>query len=292
MAKIGLIGLNRTGETMALRLLQAGHAVVCFDFDGKSAASVTEAGGRTVGSLIELCGEAEVIVTVLADARAVRSAYLGPEGIIALSRPQTLVIECSTTDVATSRAVASEAGDAGLVMVDAPVTAGSRQADADALSALVGGSDEAFEAARPVLEAVSDRVVHVGASGSGQAATVCTNLVLGVSMIAVAEAGNLADALGLDRDAYVKALSAAAVPQGTLAERWPDPGHVDGRTLLSGATILADLNLVQDAARATGTATPMSAAAQQIYTLYAAAGLGERDFSQIVAFLRGREKDQ
>ncbi|MEW5423262.1 NAD(P)-dependent oxidoreductase [Amorphus sp. 3PC139-8] len=291
MAKIGFIGLGRIGETMAVRLLNAGHAIVGYDFREGVGTGVTEAGGRLAGSLIELSGEAEIIVTLLTDPGAVRATYLGGDGIIALSRPGTLLIDCSTTDVETARAVATEADEAGLLMVDAPATAGSRSAEAEALSVLVGGSDEAVAAAKPILEAVSDSLVHVGPSGSGQAATICTNLVLGVSMIAVSEAGNLADALGLDRQAYMTALSAASMSHAALARRWPEPGHVDGRTNLSGATMLTDLNLVQDAARKTGTATPLSAGAQQLYTLFSAAGLGERDFSQIVAFLRGRDSD-
>lgn len=294
MAKIGFIGLGNMGGPMAANLLGAGHSVSGFDLNDEAMARFVEAGGRRAGSLIELAGEAEVVVTMLPAGQHVRSIYLGEEGVIALARPETLLIDCSTIDVESSRAVAQKAEQAGLPMIDAPVSGGVGGAEAGTLTFMVGGSDAAFQQAKPILEAMGQTVVHAGGSGNGQAAKICNNMVLGISMIAVSEAFNLADKLGLDRQALFDISSKASGQCWSLTTYCPVPGPVPTSPAnrgyaagFTGAMMLKDLKLAQDAARVTGTVTPLGAAAQEIYSLLAAHGQSERDFSAVIEFLRG-----
>ena len=224
----------------------------------------------------------------------VRSIYLGDEGIVAQARPDTILIDCSTIDVETARLVAGRAEQAGIAMVDAPVSGGVGGAEAGTLTFMVGGSDAAFEMAKPFLDVMGKTVVHAGGAGNGQAAKICNNMVLGISMIAVSEAFNLADKLGLDRQALFDISSKASGQCWSLTTYCPVPGPVptspanrDYKAGFTGAMMLKDLNLAQEAARTTGTATPLGAGAQQLYTLFASDGQADRDFSAIIEFLRG-----
>ncbi|MDQ0316058.1 3-hydroxyisobutyrate dehydrogenase [Amorphus orientalis] len=299
MAKIGFVGLGNMGGPMAANLVKAGHTVTGLDLDDGAKARLADAGGRAAGSLIELMGEAEIVITMLPAGSHVRSVYMGGEGVIALARPETLLIDCSTIDVQTSRTVAAEAEQAGLFMIDAPVSGGVGGAEAGTLTFMVGGPEPAFERAKPILDAMGKTVVHAGGPGNGQAAKICNNMVLGISMIAVSEAFNLADQLGLDRQALFDISSKASGQCWSLTTYCPVPGPVptspanrDYAPGFTGAMMLKDLNLAQDAARTTGTATPLGAGAQQIYTLLANEGLAARDFSAVIEFLRGNKSDE
>lgn len=294
MARIGFIGLGNMGGPMAANLLKAGHTVSGIDLDEAALARFAEAGGHRAASIVEVAGEADGIVTMLPAGSHVRSIYLGDEGIVAQARPDTILIDCSTIDVETARLVAGRAEQAGIAMVDAPVSGGVGGAEAGTLTFMVGGSDAAFEMAKPFLDVMGKTVVHAGGAGNGQAAKICNNMVLGISMIAVSEAFNLADKLGLDRQALFDISSKASGQCWSLTTYCPVPGPVptspanrDYKAGFTGAMMLKDLNLAQEAARTTGTATPLGAGAQQLYTLFASDGQADRDFSAIIEFLRG-----
>ncbi|MGX1305966.1 3-hydroxyisobutyrate dehydrogenase [Amorphus suaedae] len=298
MARIGFIGLGNMGGPMAANLLKAGHTVSGIDLDEGALARFAEAGGRRAASIVEVAGEADAIITMLPAGHHVRSIYLGDEGVVAQARPDTILIDCSTIDVETARVVADRAEQAGIAMVDAPVSGGVGGAEAGTLTFMVGGSTEAFEAAKPYLEVMGKTVVHAGGAGNGQAAKICNNMVLGISMIAVSEAFNLADRLGLDRQALFDISSKASGQCWSLTTYCPVPGPVptspanrDYKAGFTGAMMLKDLNLAQEAARTTGTATPLGAGAQQLYTLFAADGQADRDFSAIIEYLRGGKAD-
>ena len=294
MARIGFIGLGNMGGPMAANLLKAGHTVSGIDLNEAALSRFADAGGRRAASIVEVAGEADAIITMLPAGQHVRSIYLGDEGIVAQARPDTILIDCSTIDVETARLVADRAEQAGIAMVDAPVSGGVGGAEAGTLTFMVGGTPEAYEAAKPFLELMGKTVVHAGGAGNGQAAKICNNMVLGISMIAVSEAFNLADKLGLDRQALFDISSKASGQCWSLTTYCPVPGPVptspanrDYQAGFTGAMMLKDLNLAQEAARTTGTATPLGAGAQQLYTLFAADGQAGRDFSAIIEYLRG-----
>ncbi|WP_018697708.1 3-hydroxyisobutyrate dehydrogenase [Amorphus coralli] len=298
MARIGFIGLGNMGGPMAANLIKAGHDVIGLDLDEAALARFTDAGGRKAASLVDLASEADAVITMLPAGQHVRSTYLGDDGVVALVRPGSILIDCSTIDVATSRQVAERADQAGIAMVDAPVSGGVGGAEAGTLTFMVGGTAEAFEAAKPLLEVMGKTVVHAGGAGNGQAAKICNNMILGISMIGVSEAFNLADSLGLDRQALFDIASTASGQCWSLTTYCPVPGPVptspanrDYQAGFTGAMMLKDLNLAQEAARTTGTATPLGAGAQQLYTLFASDGQAGRDFSAIIEYLRGRDDE-
>jgi 3-hydroxyisobutyrate dehydrogenase len=301
MTKIAFIGLGNMGGPMAANLVKAGHQVTGFDMSEASLNRFREAGGRTVASAADAVAGAEVLISMLPAGSHVREVYLGAGGhggVIDAARSGTLLIDCSTIDVATARDVAAAAGRPGLTMLDAPVSGGVGGAEAGTLTFMVGGDADAFEAARPLLEAMGKAVVHAGEAGAGQAAKICNNMILGISMIAVSEAFNLADALGLDRQKLFDIASKASGQCGSLTTSCPVPGPVptspanrDYQAGFTAAMMLKDLMLAQDAARTTGTPTPLGAGAHQLYGLFCKGGGAPTDFSGIIRFLRGEFPD-
>jgi 3-hydroxyisobutyrate dehydrogenase len=198
MAKIGFIGLGNMGLPMAQNLLKAGHPVSGFDVSTEATERLAAGGGTRTTSIADACKDAEVVITMLPAGDQVREVYLGHDGVLAAVVPGTLLIDSSTIDVQTARDVAQAAAERGLAMVDAPVSGGVTGAQGGMLTFMVGGSDDAFERARPVLEHMGKTIVHAGGPGTGQAAKICNNMILGASMIVVAEAFLLAEKLGLD----------------------------------------------------------------------------------------------
>ncbi len=216
-------------------------------------------------------------------------------GILKAVRPATLLIDSSTIDVATAREVGAAAAEAGLPMIDAPVSGGVGGAEAATLTFMVGGPDAAFARAKPILEAMGKTIVHAGPSGSGQAAKICNNMILGISMIAVGEAFVLADKLGLDRQKLFDISSKSSGQCWSLTSYCPVPGPVPNspanRDYAAGFTadmMLKDLRLSQDAANAAHAMTALGAHAAQLYEAYAASGQGAKDFSGIIEMIRGK----
>ena len=295
MATVGFIGLGNMGGPMAVNLIRAGHKVVGLDLSEAARARLKEAGGTAVEQIAEAVGMADAVVTMLPAGKHVREVYTGEGGVLAHARPGTLLIDSSTIDVESARLVAAAAEAAGMIMVDAPVSGGVGGAAAGTLTFMVGGSDAAFAAAKPYLEAMGKTIVHAGGPGNGQAAKICNNMILGISMIAVSEAFVLAEKLGLSHQALFDVASTSSGQCWSLTTYCPVPGPVptspanrDYQPGFAASLMLKDLKLAQEAAQGAGAVTPLGAEAAQLYALFEAAGNGGTDFSGIVRFLRGK----
>jgi 3-hydroxyisobutyrate dehydrogenase len=293
MAKVGFIGLGNMGLPMAENLIKMGHAVSGFDVNEDAGARLAAGGGTKVQSIAETCTDAEVVITMLPAGEHVREVYLGEGGVLAAVAPGTLLIDSSTIDVETAREVAQAARAKGLAMVDAPVSGGVAGAQAATLTFMVGGADDAFERARPLLEGMGKTIVHAGGPGNGQAAKICNNMVLGASMIVVAEAFLLAEKLGLDAQKLFDISSKSSGQCWSMTSYCPVPGLVptspanrDYKAGFTAAMMLKDLKLAQAAARATRATTPLGAGAAAVYERFVDSGDGGVDFSGIIRYLR------
>ncbi len=294
MAEIAFVGVGNMGAPMALNLLKAGHVVRAFDRDTAAAQRVEAAGGVAAPALADALAGAEAVITMLPAGAQVRAVY--GEGIVPRVAADTLLIDGSTIDVETARAVAEMAAARGLAMVDAPVSGGVGGAAAGTLTFMVGGPDDAVARARPLLEAMGRNVVHTGGAGTGQAAKICNNLILGISMTAVAEAFNLADRLGLERQKLFDVASVSSGQCWSLTTYCPVPGPVptspanrDYEPGFTAEMMLKDLGLALDAARTHHSASPLGALATQLYQLLRNQGLGKKDFSVIIKMLEGMD---
>ena len=292
MARIGFIGLGNMGLPMAQNLLKAGHAVSGFDVVKAAAGRLSVAGGAAADSVADACAGAEIVFTMLPAGAHVREVYMGEKGVIASAASGTLLIDCSTIDVATARAVAKAAEAKGFAMLDAPVSGGVGGAQAATLTFMVGGGDAAFARAKPFLETMGKTIVHAGGSGNGQAAKVCNNLILGASMIAVSEAFVLAEKLGLDAQKLFDISSKSSGQCWSLTTYCPVPGPVptspanrDYQAGFTAAMMLKDLKLAQDAARSVGVSARLGAEAAALYSRYCDQEAG-KDFSGIIRFVR------
>lgn len=268
---------------MAANLLKAGHSVSGYDLSAASLDALAAAGGTRVGSVADAVRNASVVITMLPSGRHVREV-VGP--VLGQLAPGTLVIDCSTIDVATAREMAGKAEAEGFAMLDAPVSGGVSGAAAGTLTFMVGGTAEAFAAAQPVLSAMGRTIVHAGAAGAGQAAKVCNNLILGISMLAVSEGFALADKLGLPAQALFDISSTASGQCWALTSYCPVPGPVPGSPAnrdyqpgFAADLMLKDLTLAADAIASTGAASVLANAARDAYARLSELGLGGKDFS-------------
>jgi 3-hydroxyisobutyrate dehydrogenase len=294
MARIGFIGLGNMGLPMALNLLKAGHQVEGFDIAGSAVEKLMAAGGSSAGSVRVAAARCDALVTMLPAGTEVRETYLGTGGVLENANPGTLLIDSSTIDVETARLVAAAADGRGLTMVDAPVSGGVAGAHAASLTFMVGGGEAGFIRAKPILEAMGKTIVHAGGPGNGQAAKICNNMILGISMIAVSEGFLLAEKLGLDAQKLFDISSKSSGQCWSMTSYAPVPGLVpaapsnrDYAPGFTAAMMLKDLKLAQDAARSAGVATPLGAEAAALYGLHCSHGHAGRDFSGIIRFLKG-----
>ena len=294
MAKIGFIGLGNMGLPMAQNLIKAGHAVQGFDMSQAQILALTASAGQAAASVKAAASGAEIVITMLPAGQHVRDVYLRPDGVLAAAGAGTLLIDSSTIDVATARDVAAAADKKGLAMLDAPVSGGVGGAQAGTLTFMVGGRDEAFARAKPIFETMGKTIVHAGGAGNGQAAKICNNMILGVSMIAVSEAFVLAEKLGLDAQKLYDISSKSSGQCWSMTTYCPVPGPVptspanrDYQAGFTAAMMLKDLKLAQDAAKAAGADTPLGADAAKIYAEFVQTGEGPRDFSGVIRFIRG-----
>jgi 3-hydroxyisobutyrate dehydrogenase len=294
MAQIGFIGLGNMGLPMAQNLVKAGHAVTGYDLSSAASDRFAEGGGVAATAIDMACMGAEVIITMLPAGKNVREVYLSRGGVLASAQAGALLIDASTVDVETARAVAAAAQVNELAMVDAPVSGGVAGAEAGTLTFMVGGSEQAFARAKPILEAMGKTIVHAGDSGHGQAVKICNNMILGVSMIAVSEAFVLAEKLGIDPQKLFDISSQASGQCWAMTNYCPVPGPVPGSPAnrdyqagFTAAMMLKDLRLAQEAAKGAGAKTPMGAGAAALYGIYVEQGNAQTDFSGIVRFLRG-----
>lgn len=288
---IGFIGLGHMGGGMAANLAAKGFAVRAFDLSEDALGRAVEAGCSRAASAADAADGADEVVTMLPAGKHVREVY---ESALLEAPRGTLLLDCSTIDVATAKEVAQMAADRGLVAVDAPVSGGIAAANAGTLTFMVGGSDAAFARAQPILTAMGKAVIHAGANGAGQAAKVCNNMILGAEMIATCEAFALAEKLGLAADKFFAIASVSSGQSWSLTSYCPVPGvgpetpaDRDYQGGFATALMLKDLNLSQDAAASVGANTPMGARARELYQAFADAGNGGLDFSAIIRTLRG-----
>ena len=299
MAKIAFIGLGNMGLPMAQNLLRAGHQVEGVDLNAASLEKLKASGGAPASSAADAAKRADVVITMLPAGQQVRDVYLAPGGIIDSAKPGTLLIDSSTIDVESARAVGAAAQKKGLPMLDAPVSGGVGGATAGTLTFMVGGPDQAFAQAKPILEQMGKTIVHAGGAGNGQAAKICNNMVLGVSMIAVSEAFVLAEKLGLDAQKLFDISSKSSGQCWSMTSYCPVPGPVpaspanrDYQAGFTAAMMLKDLNLAQEAAKAVGASTPLGAGAALVYSRYAESGEAGRDFSGVIRFLRSSDRQK
>jgi 3-hydroxyisobutyrate dehydrogenase len=294
MARIGFIGLGNMGLPMAQNLIKAGHQIEGVDLNPASIEKLKASGGVAVETPKIAAARCDVVITMLPAGKHVREVYLGAGGIVENANPGTLLIDCSTIDVDTARAVAAAAEARGLLMIDAPVSGGVGGATAGTLTFMVGGSPQAVTRAQSILEKMGKTIVHAGGAGNGQAAKICNNMILGISMIAVSEAFVLAEKLGLDHQKLFDISSKSSGQCWSMTTYCPVPGLVptspanrDYQPGFTAAMMLKDLRLAQDAAKAAGAKTELGADAERIYSAYAGSGEAERDFSGIIRFIRG-----
>lgn len=294
MATVGFIGLGNMGGPMAVNLAKAGHTVTAFDLSPQARAKAEAGGCRGATSLAQAVFGADAVVSMLPADGHVRDAYLGDGGVCTAAPAGALLIDCSTISVDGARSVAAGAKALGFAFVDAPVSGGVAAASGASLTFMVGGEAAAFAAAQPFLAAMGKAVIHAGGAGAGQAAKICNNMLLGISMIATCEAFALADRLGLDAQTFFDIASKASGQCWSMTSYCPAPGPVpaapsnrDYAPGFAAAMMLKDLKLAQAAAASVSMATPMGAQAEALYQLYANNGGAEKDFSGIIQLLRG-----
>ncbi len=290
MAAIAFIGLGNMGGPMAANLVKAGHKVAGFDLVPASRDAAKADGVMIAGSARAAVTNADVIITMLPIGRHVVSVWTDVMPVVTRG---ALMIDCSTIDVESARRVHMLAARASLSSVDAPVSGGVAGARDATLTFMAGGEVESFEAAKPFLESMGKKITHCGRDGAGQAAKICNNMILGVSMIAVGEAFVLAEKLGLSRQALFDVASTASGQCWSLTSYCPVPGLVptspannDYKPGFASAMMLKDLTLAQEAAKSTGAVTPLGQHAQDIYKAFDAAGNGGVDFSGIIRHIR------
>ena len=295
MARIGFIGLGNMGVPMAGNLVKKGHEVKGFDLVASNLEKAQARGVAKAASAADTAKDVDTIVTMLPAGKDTIAVWGG--GMLTAAAPGTLIVDSSTIDVASARAAHQLAAEAKLLSLDAPVSGGVGGAEAATLTFMCGGSKEAFDKARPILEAMGKRAVFCGEAGAGQAAKICNNMMLGISMIGVCEAFVLAEKLGLSHQALFDVASASSGQCWSLTSYCPVPGPVPAapsnnsyKAGFASALMLKDLKLAQEAASAAGATTPLGAAAAQIYAMHNAWGEGGTDFSGIIHLIRGKGK--
>ena len=293
MTAIGFIGLGNMGGPMARNLVKAGHALKVFDVVPAAVAALAQAGATAAANMGDAASGVDIVITMLPAGPEVRAVYLDRGGVLARAGADARLIDCSTIDVETARAVAKAAADQGRAMIDAPVSGGVGGAEAGTLTFMVGGPDAAFARAKPVLEKMGKTIVHAGPAGNGQAAKICNNMLLAIAMIGTCEAFGLADKLGLKAQTLFDIASKSSGQCWAMTTYCPVPGPVptspanrDYAAGFTGAMMLKDLKLAQQAAIGVGAATPLGAEAAALFGLHVQHGGGPRDFSGIYSFLQ------
>ena len=291
MARIAFIGLGNMGGGMAANLAKAGHDVVAFDLVEAALARAEERGCRRAASAAEAVAEAEAVITMLPAGKHVRAVYEAE--VIGTAPTSAILIDCSTIDVATAREENEKARAAGYLMVDAPVSGGIAAAEGGTLTFMVGGTEEAFKRAQPLLEKMGKAVIHAGGPGAGQAAKICNNMLLGASMVATCETFAMAKKLGLDPQTFFDISSKASGQCWSMTSYCPVPGvgpetpaDRDYEGGFAAALMLKDLRLAMEAAQSVDAYTPMGAEAEELYARFAEAlGGGGKDFSAIIRMI-------
>lgn len=298
MARIGFIGLGHMGLPMAINLVKAGHSVTGFDIQSQALEALATAGGLKASSLEKAALNQEIVITMLQTGKQVRQVCLGEGGLFASMTPQALYIDCSSIDVQTSREIHQHATIRHIQVVDAPVSGGVAGAAAGTLTIMVGGKEQAFSKAKPILAGMGKKLIHTGAAGSGQAAKICNNMVLAISMIAVSEAFTLAEHLGLSPQKLFEVVTNSSGQCWAMSQYVPVPDilpHVpashDYQPGFTAEMMLKDLNLSQSTASVVNVETAMGAKATALYQKMNEKGMGHLDFSAIIKLI-AQNKDE
>ena len=285
--KIAFIGLGNMGGGMAANLVKAGHAVAAFDLSEAALSKAAVSGCQTFTSVRDAVAGMEAVVSMLPNGAIVERVY--EDEVIGHAPTSAILLDCSTIDVATARTVNGYAANRGYAMVDAPVSGGIAAANGGTLTFMVGGAQDAFERAEPILSAMGKAVIHAGAAGAGQAAKICNNMLLGASMIATCESFALAQKLGLDLQTYYDIASKASGQNWSMTSYCPvsgvgpvSPADNDYQGGFATALMLKDLKLAMEAAASVGADTPMGKRAAELYEAFDKAGQGGLDFSAII----------
>ncbi len=293
MTRVAFIGLGNMGSGMAANQAKAGREVVAFDLSADALARAKEQGMTPAASAAEAVKDANIVITMLPAGQHVREIYM--EAILPNAPKDALLIDCSTIDVDSARTVARDASMQGFRAADAPVSGGTAAAAGGTLTFMVGCREQDFADVEEALKPMSKATIHAGDSGAGQAAKICNNMLLGISMIATSEAFALADALGLDAQKFYDIASKASGQCWSLTSYCPWPGPVPAAPSnreyeggFAAAMMLKDLKLAQDAAETSGAPTPLGGAAEALYSELVERGHGQKDFSAILQMLRGR----
>ncbi len=293
MTNIAFIGLGNMGGPMAANLVKAGHKVTGFDLMPASCDQARADGVAVAGSAADAVRDAEVVITMLPAGKHVVSVW---SDILKGAQANALFIDCSTIDVESARKAHAMAREQNVQSLDAPVSGGVGGAKGATLTFMAGGAKDAFDRAEPILSKMGRKVVHCGDAGAGQAAKICNNMILGISMIGVAEAFVLAEKLGLSHQALFDVASTSSGQCWSLTTYCPVPGPVptspannDYKPGFAAALMLKDLKLAQEAALASGASTPLGAEAAQLYALFNNGGHEGDDFSGIINFIRGKK---
>jgi 3-hydroxyisobutyrate dehydrogenase len=293
--QIGFIGLGHMGNPMAKNLLKAGHTVAVFDVMPAAVKSLTDQ-GATQSTLQDIAKNSDVIFTMLQTGDQVRDVCLNPDGIFSLAKKNSLYIDCSSIEIAMTRDLHNEAEKRNIAMLDAPVSGGVAGAEAATLTFMVGGKDETFTRAKTILENLGKKIIHAGQAGSGQAAKICNNLILGISMIAVSEGFALGQKLGLDPKKFFEISSNASGQCWSMTNYCPVPGLVEKapsnnhyKPGFTAKMMLKDLRLAQHAAENVSANIPLGAEAAVLYSLFINQGRGDWDFSGIFDFINSKK---
>ena len=290
MARIAFIGLGHMGGGMAPNLVKAGHEVEAFDLVPEAVQNAAEGGCTPAKSAADAVKNADVVITMLPAAKHVRAVF--HDDVAPNARPGTLLIDCSTIDVASAREVGEDLGRLGFDFLDAPVSGGIAAAAGGSLTFMVGGTNEQFERAKPFLEPMAKAVIHAGSLGAGQAAKICNNMILGATMIVTCEAFVLAQKLGLDPKVFFDISSKASGQSWSMTSYAPVPGvgpetpaDHDYEGGFASALMLKDLKLADDAAKSVGAYTPVGGEAEELYQRFVDRGGGSKDFSGIIKMI-------
>ncbi|MEO1266009.1 MAG: 3-hydroxyisobutyrate dehydrogenase [Pseudomonadota bacterium] len=293
MATVGFIGLGNMGAPMAANLVSAGHAVRGFDVVAANIETAAAKGVTKAPSAREAVSGADVVVTMLPAGQHVRSVY---DDVVAAAASGTVFIDSSTIDVDSAKAVHAQASEAGMHALDAPVSGGVGGAEAASLTFMCGGTADAFAAGEPIIASMGKRIIHCGDGGAGQVAKACNNMALAIAMIGTAEAMTMGQELGLDPQTLFDVMSTSSGGSWALVNHCPVAGPVpqsaannDFKPGFAADLMLKDLGLAQEAARAAGTATPLGAAALQMYRMLVAGGAGAKDYSAVIQMLSARD---
>lgn len=294
MSQVGFIGLGHMGHPMLENLIKAGHKVTAFDISEQAMQSAAKAGAEPARSVAQVASASDILFSSVQTSKQVTELCLGDAGIFKNAKPGLLYVDCSSIDISDTRKLHESAKKTGIAMLDAPVSGGVAAAAAGTLTFMVGGDEENFKRALPYLQVMGKKIVHAGAAGSGQAAKICNNMLLAVSMVGTCEAFNLAKKLGLEPKKFFEISSNASGQCWSMTSYCPVPGIIENvpsnRNYQPGfmaKMMLKDLRLANSAADSVAAPIPMGTAANEMYELFIREGYGDMDFSGIIKLLAG-----